>query len=329
MARHVRMALAFSLLSLLTAGCGGAGSTATPAASLQPPTAAPGTAVPTAGTTTPVPTAAATTGTTLRTAYLGQPPPGTFPLRFAPTIIRGELHTPPVFMPDGTEAYWSRQTPDIQVTRLVDGRWTDPESVAFSASLTDYRDPFISPEGDRLYFLSLGRLPGATGPEKENIWYVERAGDGWGEPRPVDDAVNALLTHWQVSVADNRDLYFASADQAPLGDLYVSRYVDGDYVTPERLPDSINTDELEITPYIAPDGRYLLFSRTPDERSSPRLYVSRADAAGTWEEPALIGQVPYGLCPIVSPDGEYLFFLSSSRGVSWMATTAIEELRPR
>jgi hypothetical protein len=318
MVRQVRATIAIWIMSLLLAGCGGAGSTATPAtASPQPPTAAPGTAAPTAAAPTP------------GTAYLGQPPPGTYPLRFAPTIVRGELHTAPFFMPDGTEAYWSRQTPDIQVTRLVNGRWTDPESIAFSASLTDYRDPIISPAGDRLYFLSLGRLPGATGPEKENIWYVERAGAGWGEPQPVDDTVNALLTHWQVSVASNRDLYFASGEPPRIGNLFVSRYVDGHYATPELLSDAINTDDLEITPFIAPDGRYLMFARLANERSAPRLFVSRADAAGEWGEPELIGQVPYGLCPVVSPDGKYLFFLSSSRGASWMATSAIEELQPR
>jgi hypothetical protein len=321
----MRIAITAWSVSLLMAGCGAAGTASTP-----PPTSTPlETPVPRATPTLPPATVPPTATAAADGPYLGQPLPGTYPTRFARAIIRGDLHTPPVFTPDGREVYWSRQLPDIQTMRLVDGRWSGPEAATFSASMTDYRDPFIAPGGDRLYFLSKGILPGSRLPEKENIWYVERVGDGWGEPRPLAETVNALPTHWQVSVAADRDLYFTSGDKEPVGDIYVSRYVDGEYAAPVSLGVPVDTDQIETTPFIAPDGRYLLFARLANESSTPRLYVSYADGAGGWGEPALISAVSYGLCPVVSPDGKYLFFLSSPQGISWMSAQVLEDLEPK
>jgi len=42
----------------------------------------------------------------------------------------------------------------------------------------------------------------------------------------------------------------------------------------------------------------------------------------------LVERVGYGLCPVVSPDGQYLFYLSSPQGISWMNTEFIEQSRP-
>jgi len=267
--------------------------------------------------------------TRLSGPYLGQTPPGSTIKIFAREMIYGELHTPPVFSADGSEAYWGMQGQFIYKSKLANGYWTRPEKVTFSPSMTDYRDPFLAPSGDRLYFLSKGVIPGSEFPEKENIWFVERTGAGWGEPQPLGKEINSFNLHWQVSVSNNRDLYFTSRNTAS-EDIYFSRYVDGQYLTPEKLSDAVNTDDLdETTPFIAPDGSYLIFTRIVDNGNGPiRLYISYADQEGGWTEAVLIGQVRYGLCPLVSPDGLYLFFLSSPQSVSWMSTGFIEELRP-
>jgi len=234
-------------------------------------------------------------------------------------------------MPDGSQVYWALQGAKILTMALKDGYWTLPESIAFSTSMTDYRDPFISPSGDRLFFLSKGRLPNSQLPEKENVWFVERAGTGWGEPQPLSEVVNSFALHWQVSVNDDGDIYFSARDTG-CEDIYSSRYVSGRHIKPERLGDSVNTADLcETTPYIAPDGSYLIFARWDmNNGDSPtRLYISYADDDGGWTMAVLVEQVGYGLCPRVSPDGKYLFFLSSPQSVSWMSTEFIQELKPR
>jgi len=267
--------------------------------------------------------------TGLRGPYLGQTPPGEAPARFAPEILKGDLHSAPAFTPDGKEVYWALQGAKVFTMRLENGFWTQPERVAFSASMTDYRDPFIAPSGASLFFLSKGRLPNSRLPEKENIWRVRRTPTGWAAPQPLSEEVNAHDLHWQVSVDNDGDMYFTSRNTG-CEDIYRSRYVDGRHLRPERLSDSVNTDDqCETTPYIAPDRSYLIFSRWDlNNGSAPmRLHISYADGKGGWSRAVPIDQVPYGLCPLVSPDGKYLFFLSSPQGVSWMSAGFIRQLR--
>jgi hypothetical protein len=69
--------------------------------------------------------------------YLGQAPPGTEPEVFAPGIVSTGMYTRDIAMPaDGSEMYWSVMESGFSVimgSRLVDGRWTEPEVVPFSA----------------------------------------------------------------------------------------------------------------------------------------------------------------------------------------------------
>jgi hypothetical protein len=261
-------------------------------------------------------------------AYLGQRLPGSLPEFFAPGIVTGDLHTPPVFTPDGSQAYWSLQDNTILTSALENGSWTEPATVAFSESMTDYRDPFISPSGDKLFFLSKGKLPGSQLPEKESIWFVERSGQGWGEPQPLSEKVNALTLHWQISVAANGNLYFSSSEPDGIGDIYVSKNRADEYGKPVKLAAPISTEQVELTPYVAPDESYLIFARMADQNGDPMLYISFADGNGGWDKPVLVETVTYGLCPSVSPDGKYVFYLSSPQSVSWMNTDFIDELRP-
>jgi len=305
--RRVGKALSILLVALVLTGC---------SASRPEPTA------------NPAPNSQTPDSSTLNGAYLGQRLPGSVPESFASGIVKGDLHTPPVFTPDGSQAYWALQDDTILTSALENGSWTQPATVSFSASMTDYRDPFITTSGDKLFFLSKGRLPGSQLPEKENIWFVQRSGQGWGEPQPLSENVNALTLHWQISVAADGNLYFSSSEPDGIGDIYISEPSDGEYGKPVKLAAPINSEQVELTPYIAPDESYLLFARMADQSSNPLLYISFADKNGDWGKPVVLETVSYGLCPSVSPDGKYVFYLSSPTSVSWMTTEFIEELRP-
>jgi hypothetical protein len=311
------MAAVYTLLLTALAGC----------QSTMIPTELP-TALP---TETPKPTAFPTNLTHFSGPYFGQKALASIPVSFAPGMIYGPLHTPPVFTPDGEEAYWSTQQGGIQVSRLENGFWTKPERMIFSDSMTNFTDAFIAPSGNRLFFLSTGKIPGSSLPSKENIWFVDRTAEGWGEPQPVSEEINVHELHWQVSTNQAGDLYFTSRNPGQ-EDIYVSRMVDGKYQTPEPVGAPVNTlDFHETTPLIAPDSSYLMFARTDVKTNGAviRLYITYPDGGGGWLEPRLLDQVPYGLCPLVSPDGKYLFFLSSPQSVGWMSTGFIDEWRPK
>ncbi|MBC8422793.1 PD40 domain-containing protein, partial [bacterium] len=93
--------------------------------------------------------------------YLGQGEPPAEPTLFAPGVVNSGLATRDVAMtPDGGEFYFGVNVGNyalssVLVTRLVDGRWTEPETAPFAV---DPRymvmEPHVSPDGRRLFFAS-------------------------------------------------------------------------------------------------------------------------------------------------------------------------------
>jgi hypothetical protein len=253
--------------------------------------------------------------------------PAAAPERFGERFFSGSFHSAPVFSPDSSTVWWGGEygSADIYTSqRLADG-WTDPAVVSFSESITSYRDPFISPDGQKFYFISTAAIPGSS-TSKENLWMMEKQGDGWGEPLPLAPSINALALHWTVSVADNYNLYF-SAVKDENTDIFLSEYINGEYMDPIQLDAPINTAEMEITPNIAPDESFLLFTRIASRTAPPHLYISyKVDF--DWTEPVRVENVSYCISPIVTPDRAFVIYLSSPSSFEWRDTSFIEELRP-
>ncbi len=273
--------------------------------------------------------------------YLGQNPPGEEPKLFDPGIFTYELHTTIVFSPDGNEAYWREMGADVKNILYVkkeSGTWTSPEAVPFSNPYGT-GDPFFLPNGNKLFFTSMQPISGITKRANESIWCVERSGDSWSDPVPLNNLVNSHEMHWQMSVAANGNLYFGQLDDnRDFGDIYVSRFNGTDYTSPVSLGDSINSPDItvtEATPFIAPDESYLIFARS-EFSSNPYndLYISFKKADNSWttaQSMDCINTPSHELCPIITADGKYLFFLSMRSGLSlpyWVDAQVIEDLRP-
>ena len=217
-------------------------------------------------------------------------------------------------------------TQKIYVSHFVNDEWTDQEEVYFSEDIRRYRDPFISPDGLKLYFISTDPLPGEAGTGKENFWIMDWESEGWGDPRPLPEGINSLNIHWTPSVAANYDFYF-SANINGNPDIYKAEYKDGSYLDPVPLGQPVSTPDLEFTPQIAPDGSYLLFSRTVDSNSPTKLYISYAIDEG-WSEPVQVENVESCISPIVTPDRGYVIYLEGPSALAWRDTSFIEELKP-
>lgn len=263
-----------------------------------------------------------------RGPYFGQPSPGTTPALFAPERFRdpGEYHSPPVFSPDGMEVYWTPMPghgePTTLTAHVVDGAWSNQAYVDFGLE-GGATEVTFSPDGRRIFFLSLQRLAGEdSSPDErsERIWYVDRAPGGFGPPRPVGDPVWRHPTHFAFSVAASGNLYFTSQASAVGGaaDIYMASFDGTTWGEPLPLRPGVNSGVAENCPFVAPDESYLLFTRTDRANYNPDLFISRRLADGSWSEaeplPAPINSDATEIYPVVSPDGRYLFFLSWREG---------------
>jgi ankyrin repeat protein len=276
--------------------------------------------------------------------YLGQPEPIQKPCIFGVDIVTTKYltHGNITFSPDGQEAFWSgfyptkdslRETGQILSMRMENGRWTRPELAPFSKIGFDDDSPFITPNGKKLFFLSRRPIDdGGTISPKENIWFVTKEGDNWSNPTPLD-IVNSFKMHWQVSVDKKGNLYFGAQDQEDkkFGEIYCSRFESGKHVKPEKLSDKVNSDLSEGSPFISPDGDYLLFDRVSNEGIPMGLYISYLQTDGSWGEaqpisgPAKID--PQSHCCNVTPDGKYLFYIAgytNNYGVYWADASFIK-----
>ena len=270
----------------------------------------------------------------LKGPYLGQQPPGDIPQPFAVDLIKPPegFHSSVVFSPDGTEALWTDMRGASYYTHIVDGLWTEPTPLAI-ADETDIGEPFFSLDGSRLYFLSR-RQPGDDPANRERIWYVDRKASGWSDLKLIDSIVARHPTHWEFSFSDNGNLYFASE----LGDsrnICFAQKNGNSFLEPVALGEEINGPLREFCPFIAPDESYLIFSRSvPEENNRSDLFISFIDADGHWSEAINMGDTINTLhndvCPVVTRDGEYLFYLQVSGQVNqvcWVSVDVIERLR--
>jgi len=291
----------------------------------------------------------------LRGPYLGQKPPGRTPVQFGVGVFDSAyqgFHSNIIFSPDGREAYWQlnegrgSRLQAIFTSRYVDGIWTKPQVAFFSTLVAGGLDdaPFISPDGKKLFFLSYRPVQRSGNPERCRIWVMERSDRGWSDPRPLPPVVNDLEgIHWMLSADMRGNLYFGlwrpREGGTTTGDIYCSKYNDGQYAKPQKLGPEINGPGYNYSPFIASDGTYLIFSRM--EPSNPaRLFISFRKSDGAWTEArdlsGVIGQycaetdALFGDCPVVTADGRYLFFRDDAGGVLrpfWMEAGFIEELR--
>lgn len=244
------------------------------------------------------------------------------PKLFAESILgASEEVYGPSFSPDGKTLYFAKRVNErklekIFVSRFEKNSWTSPQVAEFSGTYFD-KEPFVSPDGRKIFFAS--RRPAPDNPARKDfdIWMVEKSGSSWSAPRNLGPTVNSAGYDNYPAVAANGNLYFGSVRDGGRGegDLYVSRFVGGKYLPAENLGPIINTAENEADPYIAPDESYIIYSAEhTGGMGEGDLYISFRHG-GAWTAPRSLGpkvnSADYEYTPLVSPNGKYLFF---SRG---------------
>jgi ankyrin repeat protein len=256
----------------------------------------------------------------IRGEYLGQPKPGKTAEVFAPGIVGAQyqFHSAVAFSPDGNEAYWSEWGSGISGSRRINGKWTIP------AKYSEGDVPFISPDGRKFYFVAYSQVQGES---KEIIYVREEAESGWSDPKELPDTINSMPgIHWQVSVDRKGTLYFGAWGESGYR-VFCAEYQKGEYGIP-RVIDRLKDVDAH-SPYIAPDGSYLIVSGQWKDRNLKIMFKKKK---GSWTRRIDLSDYTgdYASCPIVTHDGKYLFFFRYVDGKNvayWMDASFIEGLR--
>ena len=275
--------------------------------------------------------------------YLGQKPPGDDPVVFAPGII--STSTPEgatSFSPDGSFLLFARARaePDgILISEQIDGVWSKPRRVSFSAGRHDW-DFTLAPDGKTALVASARSDEDGGAPlEDHRIWASKRNGREWSVPIVLAPPVNAGQHDSYPWLAADGTLYFFSNRDGGLGrgDIYRAEDWDGGSASVENLSAPVNGPHHEVDPFIAPDESYLIFcSDRPAGFGKADIYVSFRTVGEGWSEPINLGNrvntAADEYIPSVTPDGRYFFFtsnVSGNRDIYWMDARFIEELRPK
>ncbi|MFO7669280.1 MAG: hypothetical protein R6W31_06445 [Bacteroidales bacterium] len=257
--------------------------------------------------------------------YLGEPLPDTMPRLFAPGVVSTGMFTRDVAItPDGKEIYFcvaigNYTYATILFTKEENGKWTAPEIVPFSGGpgVFDF-EPALTPDGSRLYFLST-RPDGDEAPGDQDIWYVDRTSEGWGEPINPGLPVNTDGGEFFPSPTSDGTLYFTRNEAGSrLNQIYRSRFVDGRFQEPELLPQQVNCGTNRFNAFISPDESYMIVPAAgmEDAFDGVDYYIVFRNENDGWTHPVNMGEAvnadnPGGWSPYVSPDGNYFFFMAT------------------
>ncbi len=226
------------------------------------------------------------------------------------------------FAPDGATLYLSRPGGgriDVMCCRAQEDSWSAQEKLPFSDGSYPIVDPFVSFDGERMYFSSSGPPAEGASPTGFDLWYVDREGTGWsGVPVRIDPASSPGSDVFCTLTRDG-DLYFSSRAKGQPRVLMRAQRDGATWLTPEPIDVGLGAASVG-NPLVAPDGSFLIFTaELPDGFGSADLYVCERAPGGGFgaarllPEPLNSAWADYA--PALSPDGRTFFFTSERPGM--------------
>lgn len=260
--------------------------------------------------------------------YLGQTPPGMTPEIFAPGIISTDAFEFSIsFSPDGKMLVFTRKHGKLG-NRLIymkekDGVWTKPQLAPFAEDCIEF-EPFISPDGKKIFFNSERALPKTEKKmvNDEKIWYSVKTKSGWGKAKFLEGIIN---TGWIMnpSITQDGTIYICGEVGEKNGILRFEPE-NGEYQTAESL-------FMGAHPYVSPEESYIIFDKSGKSWKENKLYISFRINDKEWTDPmeldSEINSTKTESYAFVTVDGKYLFF-NRSGDVYWMDAAIIEKLKP-
>jgi hypothetical protein len=232
------------------------------------------------------------------------------PILYSPHgISSDQFESHPAFDPMTGNLLFVRSSPQFQGWRIwrshcTSGGWAQAQPAEFGAEGVD-ADPFFTPDGRHLYFISSRPDPPMKTGSDLDIWRMDRNSSGrWAPPVRLPAPINSSAEEWFPRLAAEGRLYFGSSRPGGHGqtDIYSAELVAGAWrVT--NLGGEVNTagDEYEFEP--ARRGRFAVLM------ADGRLFrVERTDRGWAGRTAIATGHDGFHVGPLLSPSGRTLFF---------------------
>jgi hypothetical protein len=263
-----------------------------------------------------------------------------FPLENLKTVRENQSGL--AFSPDGSQAFWAAWDgawgSDPTTSRTIfessckAGKWSQASIVPFSGTHND-DDPFVSPDGQWLYFVSDRPSLKTSVTDNQNIWRYRLK-----QPNRLEAlTINSDQAEYSPVLTSAGSLYFASARPGGFGqgDLYRAVPTAGGFLKPVLLGPAVNSANGEWNLWVNPEETEILLeasSRPTNVSISGDLYYSRLTSSG-WS-PALplteLNSAGSDLLPRLHPDRQTLYFTRAPvGGHASISSTNWPELRSK
>lgn len=257
--------------------------------------------------------------------YLGLAPPESGTEVFLPGLVSTSQEERCVtFLDSGRVLLFTTDDGGTHFTWLNGQRWMPAQPFPFN-----YRDDMLDytagPDGKSLVFMTSRPVDENDTSTTHHLWTVAWSGRTWVNlaPLPAPRKIDGLGSGYPTLSSDG-SLYFISdaRDGSTDGGIFFTDVSAGGDGRAALLPQPINSEQIDFDPYVAPDGRYLIFtSNRPGGIGKYDNYIVFREADGGWSPAFNLGKELNSehseCCPNVTADGK-LFFFASRRPTSFL-----------
>jgi outer membrane protein OmpA-like peptidoglycan-associated protein/Tol biopolymer transport system component len=168
---------------------------------------------------------------------------------------------------------------NLYVTKKTDGEWTKPERLPAPVnSPDDETDPFITADGNFLFFAKRIQNEENKNNECYKLYVSENKNGVWQKPLPLPEPVNAGCDRMPRIAPDGKTLYFSSIRGANTNDfkLHYAKKITKNAWTSPILIDSALIKSIELFPTISADGKELFFMQSSEvDKKTIEKFVSK------------------------------------------------------
>ena len=232
-------------------------------------------------------------------------------------VSSSQFESHAAFDPRTGDLYFVRSSPQftgwrILVSRCTQAGWSTPQPPPFAGDGVE-ADPYFTPDGRSLYFISTRSLDGVKRKDLD-IWRADRDDAGsWGAPTHLPAPVNSSGAEWFPRPGADGWLYFGSDRSGGFGgnDVWRARRDAAGRWTVENLGAAVNTAGDEYEPLPAPRGPRMILM------TDGGLYQTHKTATG-WAPRTKLGpeinRNGTEIGALFSPSGRSLLFARDTKG---------------